>query len=366
MIRHLSSLSTRLRGRQGQPQSRGRQPLSLTFFTRAWSMPKAADLGRSARLPPAMPASPSSDGAWPSCVVFHAMHKSAGNTFVAVFSMANGAMGGTRYDCDNKYWDWGSKLCPGAAKTTREPRLLCRGHALSMAQSAPWLRPPCKWVTVFREPVSRLLSAYYYCKAQRRDPLCGSRHFNFDSAAFGNASHVAAFAAHWGDFAFREMLLHPGLRDVAVPSPSPALPVQRHFSEDSTYVWWAWKRAIASTPGLSVETAFGAVRVALTSGRLFDVVGVVERFADTCRLLDAVLPLPAALKATYEYRGYADAAARLTETHGSTKWKGQEIASRSAASMDPAVRSCLAWDLKLYTEVVLPLFDRQMQEAGLA
>ena len=301
-------------------------------------------------------------GAWPSCVVFHAMHKSAGSTFVQVFSMANDAVGGERYDCDNEDWHWGSKLCPTAASeqaNRTEPRLLCKGHALSMAQSAPWLRPPCKWVTAFREPVSRLLSAYYHCKNRPGDPLCGSKHFDFDSAAFGNASHVAAFAAHWGDFAFREMLLHPGLREVAVPSLSPS------FSED-TYVWWAWKRAIASTPRSSVETAFGAVRVALKSGRLFDVVGVVERFADTCRLLDAVLPLPVALQATYGYRGYADAAARLTNTHKSAKWKDQEIASLSAASMDPAVRSYLAWDLKLYTEEVLPLFDRQMQEAGLA
>ena len=31
-----------------------------------------------------------------------------------------------------------------------------------------------------------------------------------------------------------------------------------------------------------------------------------------------------------------------------------------------AVRAALAWDLKLYSEVVLPRFDQQMMEAGLA
>ena len=41
-------------------------------------------------------------GAWPSCVAFHAMHKSAGSTFVHVFSMANGIVGGKRYNCDNQ------------------------------------------------------------------------------------------------------------------------------------------------------------------------------------------------------------------------------------------------------------------------
>ena len=305
-------------------------------------------------------------GAWPSCVAFHAMHKSAGSTFVHVFSMANGIVGGKRYNCDNQDWDWGSKLCPTAASeqaNRTEPRLLCKGHVLSMAQSAPWLRPPCKWVTVFREPVSRLLSAYYYCHKAPGDPLCGSEHFRFRSTAFGNTSHVAAFAKYWGDFAFREMLLHPGLRKVAVPS------LNSSFEKDK-YVWWAWKRAIANTPGFSHKTAFAAVRIALANGRLFDIVGVVERFADTCSLLDTVLPLPGPAfqnKTGYRtHRTYAAVTAQLTRTHGSQEWKEREIASRSAANTDPAVRSYLAWDLKLYTEVVLPLFDRQLQEAGLA
>ena len=51
---------------------------------------------------------------------------------------------------------------------------------------------------------------------------------------------------------------------------------------------------------------------------------------------------------------------------GSERWKEHEVAAREKAKVDPVVRAALAWDLKLYSEVVLPRFDQQMVEAGLA
>jgi len=202
------------------------------------------------------------------------------------------------------------------------------------------------WFTIFREPVSRLLSAYYYCGYEGArlslDPLCGSAHFDFHDAGFGNISHIRAFARFWGNFAFRELLLHPALRSRAVAS----------FTPDR-YVWWAWKRAILSTPKFSFPDAFRSVADALDHGKLFDVVGVLERFEDTCRLLDSVIPLP-------KERRYAKAASRNAIQHGSAKYKAEEKAALAVAKMDADVRSALAWDLQLYDEVVLPLFERQM------
>ena len=137
---------------------------------------------------------------------------------------------------------------------------------------------------------------------------------------------------------------HPALRDSrAVAS----------FTPDR-YVWWAWKRAILNTPNFSFSDAFRSVADALNHGTLFDVVGVLERFEDTCRLLDAVIPLP-------KQRRYAAAAKRGTITHGSGKYKAAEKAALAVAKTDPEVRSALAWDLRLYDEVVLPLLERQMQ-----
>ena len=124
------------------------------------------------------------------------------------------------------------------------------------------------------------------------------------------------------------------------------------------YVWFAWKRAVVRTN--STAAGFHAASRKLSSGALFDVIGVVERFDDTCRLLDAVLPLPS------RFRNYSAAAKLATKSHGSERWKEHEVAAREKAKVDPAVRAALAWDLKLYSEVVLPRFDQQMIEAGLA
>ena len=73
-----------------------------------------------------------------------------------------------------------------------------------------------------------------------------------------------------------------------------------------------------------------------------------------------MLPLPS------RFRNYSAAAKLATHSHGSERWKEHEVAAREKAKVDPVVRAALAWDLKLYSEVVLPRFDQQMTEAGLA
>ena len=73
-----------------------------------------------------------------------------------------------------------------------------------------------------------------------------------------------------------------------------------------------------------------------------------------------MLPLPS------RFRNYSAAAKLATKSHGSERWKEHEVAAREKAKVDPVVRAALAWDLKLYSEVVLPRFDQQMVEAGLA
>jgi hypothetical protein len=232
-----------------------------------------------------------------------------------------------------------------------------------MAGSTPWLRPACTWVTIFREPVSRLLSAYFYCHHSRGDPLCGSTAFNFstvfnfsNAGSSGSSAHVAAFARHWGSFGFREMLLHPALQPAALSS----------APRDTRPVWWAWKQVIDRLAPSSLSRAFASLRGMLDGGQMFDVVGVVERFGDTCRLLDALLPLPRGEPGRPAYRTYLAAGTALRVSHHSEDWKRAEEAARTAAIADPAVRASLMWDLRLHGEVVLPLFERQVRAAGLA
>ena len=303
---------------------------------------------------------------WPSCVSFHSMHKSAGLTFVTVLSnIVHQVLHGTIWKCDQQEWSWERMRCPdgGDAMASRQPRLLVKGHSLSMALTGPWMQPRCKWVTIFREPISRSISAYFYCKFERPiDPLCGHTHFDFHNRSFGE------FAAFWSDFGFREMLLHPALRGAAVDHFSATgLPTSRTPTWTGVPVWYAWKRAVTIVWGTGAalsQARFGAVKEMLEDGKLFDHIGVVERFDDTCRLLDTVLPLPPSVTARGDT--FRKLASRLSSSHGSQKYKAQELKTLAAARQDSAVQASLSVDIQLYDTVVLPMFDRHLKAAGLS
>lgn len=67
-------------------------------------------------------------------------------------------------------------LTPAQYAETRPTRLrvLQKGLALTLQLEPVW-GPPCRWLTLFRDPVTRLTSALFYCRRAPRDPLCGNR-----------------------------------------------------------------------------------------------------------------------------------------------------------------------------------------------
>lgn len=67
----------------------------------------------------------------------------------------------------------------------------------------PRLATSCGFFTVFRHPVHRLVSAYYYCRSPKHswDPLCASS--VMDATKVG----LVDFAAHWGNYAARQMAM---------------------------------------------------------------------------------------------------------------------------------------------------------------
>ena len=103
---------------------------------------------------------------------------------------------------------------------------------------------------------------------------------------------------------------------------------------DTRPVWLAWKQAIDRLAPSSLSRAFASLRGMLDGGQMFDVVGVVERFEDTCRLLDALLPLPRGEPGRPAYRTYLAAATALRVSHHSEDWKRAEEAARTAAIED--------------------------------
>jgi len=53
-------------------------------------------------------------------------------------------------------------------------------------------------------PVQRVVSAYYFCKQKKQDPLCAS--FVLDAAD----TDLRTFARHWGNFGMRQVSLRKG------------------------------------------------------------------------------------------------------------------------------------------------------------
>merc|ERR1711918_218040 len=114
-----------------------------------------------------------------------------------------------------------------------ELRGLFKGHTLTMAYSPLWSIKACTWITMFREPASRLVSAFVYCRdVSPRDPLCGVQHFNF------HKQNLTDFAQHWSNFGFRELLLHPSLKD----SGKLALSGETAMAATSSRPLYQWKQ----------------------------------------------------------------------------------------------------------------------------
>lgn len=68
------------------------------------------------------------------------------------------------------------------------------------------LRDRCDWFTMFRHPIPRLVSAFFYCKEVPTDVACASDKVDARVVDF------VTFAKHWGNFAMRQLAL--GLIDV--------------------------------------------------------------------------------------------------------------------------------------------------------
>ena len=316
----------------------------------------------------------------PVCVAFHNQHKSAGVTFTSTvwdtptvasrLSAHEWKIERGRWQCDHKQWNATTKACEYSLWTrppprdlpfrtqpradhARPPMLLFGGFALAAAELPAFARARCAWLTVYREPLARLVSAFYYCKHSRwlYDPLCASAELDARNAT------LREFARHWGNYALRDLLLHPPLARRLLPAnhTSPQRPDDSPFRNRRS-VWRANRRALAG--GDDPATAAGranldAAIALLRAGTLYDAVGVLERWDETCALFDAAAPL---------VEPWCEALANHTVDHGSAKWKELELAELARARDDADVRAAIAGDLELYNDAVLPLFEEMQAQ----
>ena len=242
-------------------------------------------------------------------------------------------------------------------------RLYYGAFVASMSRLRSRIRTSCVFVTVLREPVSRLLSIALYCRhglhmgtggpawlpvSQGGDVLCGGKQ---------NGS-LASWARSIGSQFFRQLALQPDYfsqlsegRTMGAnlkTQESALLELQRLIGRHET-----GKTRLGRTVIRKVERS-------MRDGLMPNVVGLFEQMPRTLLLFDKVIPLNGG-------RRWADEAQRLEYTHGSSQWAGQkqQLLSETAGSGAEVIESHLAADLRLY-KAAMARFEQLCAEHDVA
>ncbi|CAM9710299.1 unnamed protein product [Ascophyllum nodosum] len=147
----------------------------------------------------------------------------------------------------------------------------------------------CKWFTVFRHPVNRLVSAFLYCKNKNNEynALCGTQALH----PIANSTDLTTFAQHWSNF---------GLRQYALAYVQPDAVLTSHFAtrEPNHPAWYLLKRFLDGPnhpEGTRVPDA--AMHVLLEPaekllGERYAAIGILEEWDESLELFDAALGFP--------------------------------------------------------------------------
>lgn len=304
----------------------------------------------------------------PTCVVYHSQHKSAGRTIEATLGCQ--PLKGSGFSakgwrppeigkhigvCDNETWDCERQACNISKDWDYEPsqltRIAYRGYTGTLVGSEDFGRPGdgrCVWATMAREPISRLLSAFYYCKyGWNKDPLCGNSRLEAANAT------IHQFAKHWGNYLFRELMWHDDLLKFAQKQKT-----FRFQHSCSNEPWLQFKDRLNGGDDPRTESGkanLEEVKKHLLghASPLYDVFGVVEMWNETMAMFDDKMPLT-------DFT-WADFTATFKASHGSDAWKAEEKRALEKAQKDPVLLSELAGDLDLYWSVIRPALKRRMK-----
>lgn len=203
----------------------------------------------------------------------------------------------------------------------------------------------CKWFTLFRHPVARLVSAFNHCQKAPRDPLCAS-----SEAA---TTDIVDFAQRWGAFGLRQFAL------AAVSSDAVKEWAAYSGTQGGGSVWSLLKGYIQRgevVPDAALEGMLESVKGLLSTQ--YAAVGIVEELDTTMRLFDHTLSMPkmhwtASLARRIEAGDYGD----LERDAGDEAWR--------ELSEDPRIQRALRLDIALYDHAV-DVFREQVANYGLA
>lgn len=206
----------------------------------------------------------------------------------------------------------------------------------------------CKWFTIFRHPVPRLLSAYYYCK-KSKDSLCA------DVIMDANEVDLLTFAEHWGNF---------GLRQFAYAFVLPEDAITREYDQcmiegqNKCPGWYKLKLYLQGLHSDAMDRNGGDIASALKDVAMYDLlkptqellsskyaaVGILEEWHTTLLLFNVALEIP-----RYDWPKVFRSIGR--KNHNG-KFAKEEEKALVAAWTDPEIKKFIWLDLLLYEHAV--------------
>ena len=135
-----------------------------------------------------------------NCWVFMHLQKCGGSTVKGILKQSFGH----RFAIyDTIQWKKGSVFAEqfGNSLVAGGKRDVVAGGYPEALRFVPAVNKRCQWFTMFRHPISRMVSAYYYCRKAHKDSACGSEIVD------AREVDLTTFAKHWGNFALRQFAL---------------------------------------------------------------------------------------------------------------------------------------------------------------
>lgn len=287
-----------------------------------------------------------------SCWIFTHLQKCGGST---IKKMIRQRWGDRRSIYDSPQWLAGNAYTKGYAKNlVRDKRWSVVAGGYTEGLRAP-VQGSCKWFTMFRHPVSRLVSAYFYCQELPGDWLCASPVVRAETLT------LVEFAQHWGNFAMRQFVLDLVPADDVIKFVKKGGIEGDYENPLKLPGWYLLKKYLENLGDDS-----GKSEAEVMSGMLhptrdllsfnFSAVGILENFNTTLDLFDAALEMP-----NMNWRSAFESAGVMNVDKAFISEKGKALQS---AWIDSDIKEYISLDLLLY-EHALDVFKAQVKLYGL-
>lgn len=202
---------------------------------------------------------------------------------------------------------------------------------------------PCKWITIFRHPVARLLSAYDHCREAPKDPLCPPT----------KSKDLASFAERWGNFAMRQFAL------AEVSTSAVKEWAARGRVPKGTSVWYLVKEYL-TRGGVPEDEVLGGLLPSVQDilSTQYAAVGIATELDATMRLFDRTLSMKG-LDWSSSLSKF-----RMQDEEEDLEYDMVESATFREALANPRIASAIRLDIALYDHAVL-VFKKQVEQYGI-